>query len=50
MEPVDAYQLDFHRRVREGYLELVKQEPERWVVVDARKGWDDVQKNSAQQS
>ena len=41
---LDAYQLDFHRRVREGYLELVKQEPERWVVVDARKGWDDVQK------
>jgi dTMP kinase len=27
--------LDFHRRVRRGYLELAEQEPERWVVLDA---------------
>lgn len=27
--------LDFHRRVREGYLELARSEPERWLVVDA---------------
>jgi dTMP kinase len=40
---LDAYQLAFHRRVREGYLALVKQEPGRWVVVDAGKRWDDVQ-------
>jgi dTMP kinase len=25
----------FHNRVREGYLELAKEEPERWLVVDA---------------
>ncbi|MFC1903638.1 dTMP kinase [Chloroflexota bacterium] len=25
----------FHRRVREGYLKLVAEEPERWLVVDA---------------
>ena len=42
---LDAYQLDFHRRVRAGYLEMVKQEPDRWVVVDAGKSWEDVQKN-----
>ncbi len=41
---LDAYTLDFHRRVRAGYLELAKQEPERWVVVDAGKGWDELQK------
>ena len=28
--------LDFHRRVRNGYLELAAQEPERWMVIDAR--------------
>jgi dTMP kinase len=27
--------LAFHRRVRQGYLELVKREPERWLVIDA---------------
>ena len=32
---LDAYTLDFHRRVRDGYLKMVRQEPERWVVVDA---------------
>jgi len=32
---LDAYDLDFHRRVRQGYLQLVQAEPERWEVVDA---------------
>ena len=40
---LDAYQLDFHRRVREGYLELAKQEPGRWVLVDAGRPWEAVQ-------
>jgi dTMP kinase len=40
---LDAYTLEFHQRVRAGYLEMVKQEPKRWVVVDAGKGWQDVQ-------
>jgi dTMP kinase len=40
---LDAYQLAFHRRVRSGYLEMVKQEPGRWVVVDAGQGWENVQ-------
>jgi dTMP kinase len=40
---LDAYDVDFHRRVRAGYLELVKAEPERWVVIDASKNWDEVQ-------
>jgi dTMP kinase len=40
---LDAYQLDFHRRVRAGYLEMVKQEPSRWVVVDASRPWEAVQ-------
>ena len=27
--------LDFHKRVRAGYLKMAKQEPERWLVIDA---------------
>jgi dTMP kinase len=42
---MDAYTLEFHQRVRAGYLEMVKQEPKRWVVVDAGKGWDEVQED-----
>jgi len=40
---LDAYQLDFHRRVREGYLELARQEPARWVRIDAGQPWETVQ-------
>lgn len=32
---LDAYQIDFHRRVRQGYLEMAKADPNRWVVIDA---------------
>ena len=40
---LDAYTVEFHERVRTGYLELAKQEPDRWVVVDAAQPWDAVQ-------
>lgn len=40
---LDAYTVEFHQRVRKGYLEMVKAEPKRWVVVDAGKPWDNVQ-------
>jgi dTMP kinase len=40
---LDAYTVEFHQRVRAGYLEMVKAEPDRWVVVDAGRRWDDVQ-------
>lgn len=40
---LDAYDLEFHCRVRDGYLELVKQEPDRWVVVDGAREWGKVQ-------
>ena len=32
---LDAYSLDFHQRVRNGYLKLAAAEPERWVKIDA---------------
>jgi dTMP kinase len=40
---MDAYTVEFHQRVRAGYLEMVKLEPSRWVVVDAEQKWDAVQ-------
>jgi dTMP kinase len=32
---LDAYQLDFHQRVRRGYLQLAQQETQRWCLIDA---------------
>ncbi len=32
----------FHRRVRQGYLELAKAEPDRWLVVDAAQSKDKI--------
>jgi len=40
---MDAHELAFYERVRAGYLEMVKQEPERWVVIDSGQEWDAVQ-------
>jgi dTMP kinase len=40
---MDAYTVEFHQRVRRGYLEMVKQEPKRWIVVNSEQKWDDVQ-------
>jgi dTMP kinase len=40
---LDAYTVEFHRRVRLGYLEMVRLEPCRWLVVDAGQDWQSVQ-------
>src|SRR3990172_1249253 len=40
---LDAYTVEFHKRVRAGYLEMVKAEPKRWVVLNAERKWDEVQ-------
>jgi dTMP kinase len=40
---MDAQTVEFYRRVRTGYLAMVKQEPGRWRVVDAGQGWEAVQ-------
>src|SRR5215210_868429 len=40
---LDAYTVEFHQRVRTGYHEMVKAEPERWKVVDAGQDWQTVQ-------
>jgi dTMP kinase len=40
---LDAYTVEFHRRVREGYLRMARREPARWRVIDAGQTWDEVQ-------
>ncbi len=40
---LDAETLEFHQRVRAGYLELAGLEPERWVVIDAAPSAEEVQ-------
>lgn len=40
---LDALQLDFYQRVRQGYFQLVKEEPERWVIIDAMQPFEQVQ-------
>ena len=40
---LDAYEKAFHERVREGYLQLAREEPERWQIIDASQGKDRVQ-------
>lgn len=40
---LDLEKMDFHERVRNGYLEMAKQHPKRWKVVDASQPIEDVQ-------
>jgi len=37
-----AESMEFHNKVRDGFLNLAKQEPERWVIVDAMGSVEDV--------
>jgi dTMP kinase len=40
---LDLEKMDFHERVRKGYLEMAKQDPIRWKVVDASQPIENVQ-------
>jgi len=40
---LDAYELAFYQRVRQGYHEMARAEPDRWVIIDAGKPPDQVQ-------
>lgn len=42
---LDAYEVLFHERVRQGYLNLAHEEPERLRIVDASQGIDAVQED-----
>lgn len=40
---LDDYQLALHNRVRQGYLHMAQEEPQRWRVIDASQNWEVVQ-------
>jgi dTMP kinase len=40
---LDDYEVAFYQRVRRAYLEMARQEPQRWVVIDAAGPFDQVQ-------
>jgi len=40
---LDAYDIDFYQRVRDGYHQLAQEEPGRWVFIDAAQPPDIVQ-------
>jgi dTMP kinase len=40
---LDQKEIAYHARVRAGYLEMAKAEPQRWVVVDGTRAIDQVQ-------
>lgn len=40
---LDAFEVAFHQRVRQGYLALAAAEPTRWVILDASQPQDAVQ-------
>jgi dTMP kinase len=42
---LDAFELEFHRRVRAGYHQLIQAEPARWVVIDANQSIENVQRD-----
>lgn len=39
---MDQQEVAFHRRVREGYLTMAREEPRRWLVVDAARSIETV--------
>jgi dTMP kinase len=40
---LDDYALALHKRVRQGYLEMAKNDPDRWIIIDACPPPADVQ-------
>ena len=40
---LDDQALEFHRRVRAGYLQMMADEPERWVKIDAARAVEEIQ-------
>jgi dTMP kinase len=45
---LDAYQEEFHQRVRDGYLSMAASDPERWVIIDAVPPVEEIQSNLLQ--
>ncbi|MCS7259827.1 MAG: dTMP kinase, partial [Anaerolineae bacterium] len=42
---LDLQPFEFYQRVREGYLQMARAEPQRWLVIDATQSIDQVQQS-----
>jgi len=42
---LDQETVEFHRRVRQGYLQLAAAEPERWLILDGCRSIDEIQRD-----
>jgi dTMP kinase len=40
---IDRQEMAFHRRVRDGYLQMAAREPDRWLVIDATQPLEAIQ-------
>ena len=40
---LDDQAVEFHRRVRSGYLQMMREEPDRWVCIDAARSVEEIQ-------
>jgi dTMP kinase len=40
---LDAYEVEFHKRVREGYHSMAESDPSRWLIVDATPSMEEIQ-------
>ena len=45
---LDDYALDFHRRVRQGYLEMARKNPQRWCIIEANRSMEHVRQEIQQ--
>jgi dTMP kinase len=45
---LDACDLEFYQRVRHGYYELMKKEPQRWVLIDASRSITEIKEAAYQ--
>ncbi len=41
---LDEKDVAYHRRVRDGYLQMAQEEPQRWVVIDGTQAREEVQR------
>lgn len=42
---LDGYQIEFHERVRQGYLAMAAAAPDRWILINASNSVDHIQKD-----
>ena len=48
LDRLDAKAIEFHERVRQGYLMMAKEEPARWIIIQAQQDVDEVQRQVRQ--